>query len=131
SEFLALAGEGPLAPGWFVSTFNGFGPFAAAELLARARQNGLGAPDAAAVWHQFAALLAATAAGDFRPITWQEHGSERSDYWAFRTAQVPAEQQLAAVAMSAAVEEQARGRRVEAESAALRARLREALDRAL
>lgn len=98
-EFLALAGEAPVAPEWFSRTFNGFGPFAAAEVLARAAS-----PAPAEVWAAFEPLVTAVREERFAPVLFRDERGQPAGFWAFRSAQVGGERQEPAGGMSAAVD---------------------------
>jgi predicted ribosome quality control (RQC) complex YloA/Tae2 family protein len=123
-EESALA-DPPLTPPDLVRTLAGFGPFAAAEVIARA---GAGDPDA--VWDRVSELASATREGRFEPTLFfravkppspgddqsphrapnTEHQTPNTEhrpplgFWAFPSVQVSPDAQEPAVTMSAAAD---------------------------
>jgi predicted ribosome quality control (RQC) complex YloA/Tae2 family protein len=124
--FQELAGTEALAPEWFGRQLNGFGPFAGAEVLARA-----GGSDPPVAWTALRGLLDTVAAAAFEPQLWRDGAGTPTDCWAFRSGQAAAAGQEPAPSMSAALAGVFGHREAGAALAALRGEARAALQRAL
>jgi predicted ribosome quality control (RQC) complex YloA/Tae2 family protein len=112
-----VGATGLVTSGVLVKALAGFGPFAAAEVLARA---GSGEPEA--LWQVVSELAAATREGRFEPTLFVERGNAASGagtrlagsaappmtvprgFWAFRSVQVPPGDQQAMPSISAAAD---------------------------
>jgi predicted ribosome quality control (RQC) complex YloA/Tae2 family protein len=126
ARFMALAAGEAIAPEWFVRTFNGFGPFAAAELLARA---GGSHPDA--LWSRFEELVGKTTRGEFAPVLFRDPEGAPAGCWAFPSVQQPPDRQERVGSISFALETFYRYREETGSRERLRADLHALLDGAL
>lgn len=77
----------------------GFGPFAAAEVLARA-----GSSEPRAVWQAVQELVGATREGRFHPTLFRSPGDAPRGFWAFRSAQFPDTEQITTSTVSLAAD---------------------------
>lgn len=126
--FASSDGPAQLSASLLVKHLAGMGPFAAAEVLARANDNGVDA-----VWDALRALLARASAGGYAPVLLREADGRSRGFWCFETRTWPEAQQEPAGSLSAATEayyhsiEEAG--EVDQRRAELRGRVRAALER--
>jgi predicted ribosome quality control (RQC) complex YloA/Tae2 family protein len=99
SEGRAADPPATLSAAVIVRTLAGFGPFAAAEVLARA-----GNDQPPAIWQAVQELITATREGRFRPTLFRPPGQPPRGFWAFHSAQVPEGEQVATHTVSLAAD---------------------------
>jgi predicted ribosome quality control (RQC) complex YloA/Tae2 family protein len=125
-----LDGPAPMEPGRFIAAFNGFSPFAAEEVLARAASRD---PEPDAGWKPvplaLQQLMARVTAGEFEPAIFFSPDGAPADCWAFASARLDTGQPAAS--MSAALDTVFRYREESQSRARLRLEIQGSLRQAL